>query len=85
MFMSMSKRIQIPVDEPQLALVKAAASAVGQTVAEWARETLSERARQILGEARLDPGAALERLFSTGAPVDDVETMIDESVAGRLR
>jgi hypothetical protein len=83
--MAMTKRIQIPIDEPELALVRAAASRAGQPVAEWARDVLREEAREQLGEARLDPKAALKSLFSAGAPVDDIETMIEESVAGRLR
>jgi hypothetical protein len=83
--MAMSKRIQIPVEEPELALVRAAASRAGQPLAEWARNVLREEARQQLGEVQLDPQAALKSLFSAEAPVDDLETMIDSSIAGRLR
>jgi len=82
--MAMTKRIQIPIDEPELALVKAAASRAGVPVAEWARAILGEEARRELGESGLDPQRALDRLFSTEAPVAGVATMIEESIAGRL-
>ena len=85
MFMAMTKRIQIPVEEPELALVKAAASRAGMPVAEWARGILREEARRELGESDLDPRRALAQLFSLDAPVDEVDTMIEESIAGRLR
>jgi hypothetical protein len=83
--MAMSKRIQIPVEEPELALVKAAASRAGRPLAEWARAVLRDEARHQLGEARLDPKSALKSLFTAEAPVDDVAAMIEESLAGRLR
>ena len=82
--MAMTKRIQIPIDEPELALVRAAASRAGQPLAEWARVALRAEARQQLGEAPLDPRSALEALFSAEAPIADVAVMIEESVAGRL-
>ncbi len=81
----MSKRIQIPVDEPDLALVKAAASRAGLAVAEWARAALREKARRECGEPVMDPRTALQRLFETEAPVADVDAMIEESVRGRLQ
>ncbi len=83
--MAMTKRIQIPVDDPELALVKAAASRAGLPVAEWARSILREEARRELGAPDLDPRSALEQLFALDAPVDDVDNMIEESIAGRLR
>ncbi len=83
--MTMTKRIQIPIEEPELALVKAAASRAGRPLAEWARAVLREEAREQLGEARLDPRSALKALFSVEAPVDDVDVMIERSVTGRLR
>ncbi len=85
MLMAMTKRIQIPIEEPELALVKAAAARAGLPLAEWARDVLREEARQQLGERRLDPRSALEILFASDAPVDDVEMMIEQSVTGRLR
>ena len=82
--MTMTKRIQIPVEEPELALVKAAAKRSGLPLAEWARAILGEQARRELGELDLDPRRALELLFAIDAPVEDVGTMIEESVKGRL-
>lgn len=82
--MGRSRRIQIPVDEPELALVKAAATRAGLPVAEWARSILRQEARRELGEADLGPREALDLLFSLAGPVDEVQRMIEESVAGRL-
>ena len=83
--MTMTKRIQIPVEEPELPLVKAAAARSGLPLAEWARSILGEEARRELGEIDLDPRHALELLFSMDAPVADIDTMIEDSVTGRLR
>jgi hypothetical protein len=83
--MTMTKRIQIPVEEPELALVRAAAKRAGRPLAEWARGVLRDEARHQLGETRLDPRSAMKALFSSEAPVDEVDVMIEQSVAGRLR
>jgi hypothetical protein len=83
--MTMTKRIQIPVEEPELALVRAAASRAGRPLADWARAVLRDEARHQLGESRLDPRSALELLLSADAPVEAVDVMIDQSLAGRLR
>jgi hypothetical protein len=85
MTMTMTKRIQVPIDEPDLALIKAAAARSGVTLAEWARRLLREEARRSVGARHATPTDALAALFALDAPVAEVETMIEESVRGRLR
>lgn len=81
----MTKRIQIPIDEPELALVRAAANRAGLPVAEWARAVLHDEAERTLSGAKRTPREALEHLFSLEAPIDDLDVMIEQSIAGRLR
>lgn len=52
-------------------------------MAEWARRQLREKADEVLGRAALSPREALALLERLEAPVAPVETMIEESVAGR--
>lgn len=80
----MTKRIQIPIEDAELDLLKAAAQRAGQPLAAWARALLRERASEQLGGPRMSPAAALEALFALEAPVADIDTMIEESVRGRL-
>jgi hypothetical protein len=81
--MSMTKRIQIPVDDQECSHFQAAARQAGLPLAEWARRQLREKADEVLGAARLGPGEALALLKGLDAPVSSVEAMIEESVAGR--
>ena len=85
MIMPMTKRLQIPVEDPDLELVRSAAMHAGLPMAEWARSILRAAARRELGERDLQPQEALDLLFSLEAPIDDLGTMIEQSVAGRLR
>jgi hypothetical protein len=82
--MSMTKRLQIPVTPSENDVFRAAARRQGLTLAEWARRHLRLQAEADLG-SELTPQQALERLFALEAPVDDVETMIEQSVRGRLQ
>lgn len=81
--MSMSKRIQIPVGEPDCSQFQAAARRAGLPLAEWARRQLREKADEVLGGKTLSPREALARLKGLEAPIAPVEKMLDESVAGR--
>jgi hypothetical protein len=83
MLMSMTKRIQIPVGEQDSARFQAAARRAGLPLAEWARRQLREKAEETLRGTRLAPREALAQLSSLNAPVGPVETLIEESVAGR--
>lgn len=81
--MSMTKRLQIPVSEQECSHLQAAARRAGLPLAEWARRQLRDKARETLGEAALDPREALALIKTLDAPIAPVETMIEESVAGR--
>ncbi len=82
--MSMTKRIQIPVEPAELATFKQAAAREGVPLAEWARTLLRQHADDALGPREMSPEEALEALFAVEAPVDDVDAMIEESLRGRL-
>ena len=81
--MSMTKRLQIPVGDQECEHFQAAARRAGLPLAEWARRQLREKADEVLGEAALRPREALALLKSLAGPVGPVETLIEESVAGR--
>jgi hypothetical protein len=83
MLMSMAKRLQIPVTEQECSRFQDAARRSRLPLAEWARRQLREKADETLGEATLSPTEALALLKKLNAPVGPVETMIEESIAGR--
>lgn len=83
MGMSMSKRIQIPVEEAEADLLRRAARRAGLPLAEWARRLLRAGAERELGPGTRTPREALEAMFALEASVADVETMIEESLRGR--
>ena len=85
MIMSMTKRIQIPVTEAERQYLKAAAQKANLPLAEWARRELRRKADEVLGQQSVTAEQALEALFLLEGPVADVETMIEESIAGRFR
>jgi hypothetical protein len=79
----MTKRLQIPVSEQESSHLQAAARRAGLPLAEWARRQLREKADETLAGTDLGPREALALLKSLEAPVSPVETMIEESIAGR--
>ena len=79
MSMSMTKRIQIPVTDGDRDLLSAAARRAGRSLAEWARDHLRRKAREEMGRPTRSPSQAAEALCALGAPVSDVDTMIEES------
>jgi hypothetical protein len=79
----MTKRRQIPVSEQECSHFQAAARRSGLPVAEWARRQLRQKADEALAGPDLGPREALALIKSLEAPVGRVETMIEESVAGR--
>lgn len=81
--MSMTKRLQIPVTEQECSHFQAAARRSRLPLAEWARRQLREKADEALGGTDLTPRQALDLIKTLNAPVGPVETMIEESVAGR--
>jgi hypothetical protein len=81
--MSMTKRLQIPISEQESSHLQAAARRAGLPLAEWARRQLRAKADEALAGPDLGPREALALLKSLEAPVGPVETMIEESIAGR--
>lgn len=81
--MSMTKRLQIPISEQESAQFRAAARQSSLPLAEWARRQLREKAEATLGGATLGPQEAMALLKGLNAPVGPVETMVEESIAGR--
>ena len=81
--MSMTKRLQIPVTDQECSHFQAAARRSRLPLAEWARRQLREKADEVLGGAELAPHQALDLIKKLNAPVGPVETMIEESIAGR--
>jgi uncharacterized protein (DUF1778 family) len=79
----MKKRIQISVDDQEGSYLQAAARRAGLPLAEWARRQLMQKAEEVLGGGALEPRKALALLKALEAPVAPLETMIEESVAGR--
>jgi hypothetical protein len=78
----MSKRLQVVLDEAELAEIRRSADADGVTVSEWVR--------QVLRRARLDTPredaqrrlAAVEAAMKHDFPTGDVDTMLREIEQG---
>ena len=84
--MSIKKCLQVPVSNTEDRLFRSAAKIYAISAAEWARRVLRKAAEMDLStELRLDPLEAVERLSAINAPVGDVDTMIEESLRGRLK
>lgn len=82
--MSMSKRLQVPIEPSDEETLKAAARKEGKSLAEWARIHLLAEAKRTLGLRSISPRQALERLFAMNAPVDGIDEMNQEILKGRL-
>lgn len=81
--MSMSKRLQIVVQDEELEQLRHAAAREGLTLSEWARRVL-HRARETQGGPTRDRKlAALDRGLACGHPTADVEEMLAEIEQGR--
>ena len=81
--MGMTKRLQIPVSDQECTYFQAAARRAGLPLAEWARRQLRTKAEEAIGGATFGPREALARLKTLDAPIAPVDTMIEESIAGR--
>lgn len=84
MLSTMSKRLQVLLDEAELREIRRLARAQRMTVAEWVRQALrSARRRQPLGDAARKLAtvrAAARHQFPTG----DIEQVLDEIERGYL-
>jgi hypothetical protein len=79
-----SKRLQVVVDEFELARFQRAAASVGLTMSEWARQTLRRAER---GVANGDPEtklAAIRRAAAHRFPTAEIEQMLNEIEGGYL-
>ena len=83
--MSMSKRLQIPVSPSEDELFKSAAKKEGLTTAEWARNLLKNKAQSVLEGSKLSREEALKALFALNGPVDNIDTMLEESYDSRYK
>ena len=81
--MTMTKSLQVPIGDHERSRFQAAARRAGLPLVEWARRQLREKADEVLGGADLAPREALAQLKALEAPVGPVETLIEESIAGR--
>jgi hypothetical protein len=81
--MSTTRYLQIAISDHERFHFQAAARRAGLPLAEWARLHLREKADEMMDTAALDPYGALALLKSLDAPIAPVETLIEESVAGR--
>ncbi len=78
----MSKRLQVLVDEAELAEIQEAAERHRMTVAEWVRQALREARRQEPereAEAKLD---AVRQAVRHGFPAPDLDRMLAEIERG---
>jgi len=84
--MTTRKRFQIPVLAEEMKLVKDAAKLYQIPAAEWARRVLTRAAERDLTTAeRQTPKQAVAKIGKLNAPIDSLERMIEESLAGRLK
>ena len=81
----MSSRLQVVMDEQELARVREDAKRHGLTVSEWVRQSLVQARRRPSGssvEARLQ---AIDRALGVDGPTGEIDEMLAEIEAGRAR
>ncbi len=83
--MAMTKRVQIPIDQAELDLYRAAADRAGLPLAEWARRHLREVALQVSVEAPVTPQEAVRELCAMNLPTPPLAQMIRESFDDRYK
>jgi hypothetical protein len=80
----MSKRLQVVVDDRELAHFQRAARSAGLTLSEWARQTLRRAEREVAvghPEAKL---AAIRAAANHRFPTADIDQMLAEIERGYL-
>lgn len=80
----MSKRLQVVVDEQELAELRAIAERHGTTVSEWVRQVLRAARRR---ESSGDPARKLDAIqlaVEHAFPTADIEVMLAETERGYL-
>lgn len=84
--MTKSKKIQVPVSPKDEQAIRAAAKLYKISAAEWMRRVALKAAQSDLALGKkVSPDEALEEIFRMELPVDDLESMTDEGIAGRLK
>jgi hypothetical protein len=80
--MTMSKRLQVLLDEPELREIQRAARAKRLTVAEWVRGALREaRRKEPVGDVA-EKLAAIRRAVKHQGPTGDIDQMLAEIEKG---
>ena len=80
----MSTRLQVVMDDAELAQIRAVAARQGMTVSEWVRQVIRAARRQ---EADGDVGrklAAIEKAMQYSFPTADIDVMIAQTTQGYL-
>lgn len=81
----MSKRLQVLMDERELAEIRQAAASEGQTLSEWARQALRDRARDAVSPSEVARRLAIvEASARHEFPTADIEQMLEEIERGYL-
>ena len=78
----MSKRLQVVLDEAELAEIRRAAGADGVTVSEWVRQVLRRARRDAPREDAQRRLAAVEAAMKHDFPSGDIEQMLREIELG---
>ncbi len=75
---AMSARLQVTMDEIELAEIRAHAAALRMTVAEWVRQALRSARREHSSRDRLRKLAVVEDASQHSFPAGDIDRMLAE-------
>lgn len=78
----MSMRLQVIVDDEEMAEIRAVAEERGMTVSEWVRRTLREARRRVPSGDRRRKLAALQGAVRHAFPTADIDEMLAEIERG---
>ena len=79
----MSKRLQVLMDDEELARIQGSAELEGMTVAEWVRRALKRALQDRPERARDQKIAAVRAAAGHGFPAPDIDQMLAEIERGR--
>lgn len=80
----MSKRLQVVVDDSELARFQRAAESSGLTTSEWARQTLRRAERAVASSDPTNKLSAIRRAAEFRFPTADIDQMLGEIEHGYL-
>ncbi len=78
----MSKRLQVIMDDEELAAIRAVAERSRLTVSEWVRRALAEARRQELRASTTEKLEAIHEAVRHEFPTADIGEMLEEITAG---